>query len=204
VLITLNGTARLNFMNHPWETGSPMLAALILTTLAVTARVLSSGLELWNLAPMGAISLYAGSRIPRRFAWLIPLAAMVISDAILDAHRTRPWLEPSRFIIYACFAGTTLLGGRFPRLSPVSRLPILALSASTLFYLVSNFAVWLEGALYPHTIDGLLICYVAAIPFYVRTLAGDMIVTALLFVLAPRIERFFAGRPAVVAAFSGE
>jgi hypothetical protein len=46
--------------------------------------------------------------------------------------------------------------------------------APVLFYLISNFAVWLGAdRLYPHTLSGLADCYVAAIPFFRGTLAGD-------------------------------
>src|SRR5262249_52153286 len=38
---------------------------------------------LWNLMPVGAFALFAGSRLRTRFAWLLPVAVMLISDLLL-------------------------------------------------------------------------------------------------------------------------
>ena len=93
-----------------------MLAALFLTLIAVAFRLLppylsaSWNLDGWNFVPMGAVALYAGSRMPRRWAWLVPVAAMMLSDIVLDYGTHRPLFELSRWAIYATFGATTLLG----------------------------------------------------------------------------------------------
>ena len=147
-------------------------------------------LSLVELRPLGAVSLFAGSRLPRRWAWVVPVAAMVISDIMLDHDRSRPLFELTRWTIYATLAATTLLGRlanspRFGRLL----LPVLALGGSVLFFLTSNLATWGEGLLYPMTFSGLALCYAEAIPFFRNTLAADLVGTALLFGLAPLFER---------------
>ena len=50
-----------------------------------------------------------------------------------------------------------------------------------LFYIVTNFGMWLFSGIYPRTLAGLEACYVAAIPFFQNTVAGDLVYTALLF-----------------------
>jgi hypothetical protein len=173
-----------------------MLAALFLTVIAVAFRLLppylsaSWNLDIWNFVPMGAVALYAGSRLPRRWAWLVPVAAMMLSDAVLDHGTHRPLLELSRWTIYATFGATTLLGlaANYPR-SRAWLLPALSLCASTLFFLASNFAVWGEGLLYPLTPAGFAACYWAAIPFFGRSILADLIGTGLLFGLGPVFER---------------
>ena len=55
------------------------------------------------------------------------------------------------------------------------------LAASILFFVVTNFGVWALDSLYPRTLEGLVICYVAAIPFFANTLAGTLFYTAVLF-----------------------
>ena len=87
-----------------------MLTAFVLTVLAVLFRVFSATYQVWNFAPMAAISLYAGSRLPRRWAWVVPVVAMVVSDLLLDQGRYRPAFELTRWTIYTTFAVTTLLG----------------------------------------------------------------------------------------------
>jgi hypothetical protein len=49
-----------------------------------------------------------------------------------------------------------------------------------LFFLLSNFGVWL-GGWYPMTGSGLVACFVNAIPFYGYTVAGDLAFTVALF-----------------------
>jgi nucleoside recognition membrane protein YjiH len=167
-----------------------MLTAIILTTLAVLFRVFSSTWQVWNFAPLAAVSLFAGSRLPRRWAWIVPILAMAISDYLIDHNRYRPVFELTRLTIYATFAATTLLGplANRPRIGRWL-LPVLSLSGSTLFFLTSNLATWGEGQLYPMTFSGLISCYALAIPFFGNTVAADLLGTALLFGLGPIVER---------------
>jgi hypothetical protein len=63
------------------------------------------------------------------------------------------------------------------------------MAGSLQFFLLTNFA-WLAGSsLYPHTLAGVMQCYVAAIPFYGRTLASDLIYSAALFGLHAWLTR---------------
>jgi hypothetical protein len=167
-----------------------MLTAFVLTVLAVLFRVFSATYQVWNFAPMAAISLYAGSRLPRRWAWVVPVVAMVVSDLILDQGRYRPAFELTRWTIYTTFAVTTLLGplANWPRFGRWL-LPILSVTGSLLFFVTSNLATWGEGLLYPMTFTGLIACFVAAIPFFGNTIAADLIGTAALFGLGPVFER---------------
>ena len=144
----------------------------------------------WNLVPMGALSLYAGASLPRRWAWVVPVAAMGLSDLVIDYAIGRPFLDPSR-IIYASFALTTLMGplARRPKVGPWL-LPVLSLSASALFFLTSNFGAWLVPEMnYPHNLAGLLTCYVAGILFIRPTILADLTGTAVLFGLDAILDR---------------
>jgi hypothetical protein len=167
-----------------------MLTAIVLTVLVLLCRILCSTLQIWNFAPLGAISLYAGSRLPRRWAWALPVAAMLLTDVILDHDRTRPAFELTRWVIYATYAVTTLLGplANRPKIG-VRLLPLLAVSSSVLFFATSNLATWAEGQLYPITLSGLLLCYTEAIPFFGNTIMADLLGTAVLFGLGPFFER---------------
>ena len=167
-----------------------MLTAIALTMLAVLCRVFASAFHLWNFAPLGAVSLFAGSRLPRRWAWVVPIVAMAVSDYFLDHDRYRPVFELTRWTIFATLAATTLIGplANWPRFGRWL-LPILSIGSSTLFFLTSNLATWGEGLLYPMTFSGLVVCYTQAIPFFRNTVVSDLLGTALLFGLAPLLER---------------
>jgi hypothetical protein len=166
-----------------------MFTAIVLIVISVASRMLSSSLQLWNLAPLGAVSLFAGSRLPRKWAWVVPIAAMAIADFLLDQNRSRSAFELTRWTIFATFAATTLLG-QFANRARYGTwlLPLLSIGASTLFFLTSNLATWGEGLLYPMNASGLVACYTAAIPFFKNTVVADLLGTALLFGLAPLFE----------------
>jgi hypothetical protein len=145
---------------------------------------------------MGAVALYAGYRLPRRWAWLVPVSAIVLSDLVLDFGTPRPLFELSRWTVYATLAATTLLGAlagmpRFGRWL----LPVLSLSGSTLFFITTNLATWAEGRLYPMTPAGLLECYTLALPFFGRTILADLLGTGLLFGLGPVFEHLAVRSP---------
>jgi len=66
------------------------------------------------------------------------------------------------------------------RVTPV-RVFSASLSSSVLFFVVSNFGVWIGSGMYPHTGLGLTACYLAAIPFFTGTVASDFIYSAVFF-----------------------
>jgi hypothetical protein len=167
-----------------------MLTGIVLVVVAVLFRLASPVFGTWNIVPMGAIALYAGARLPRRWAWLVPLCAMVVSDLVLDYGGGRSVNELWRWVNYGTFTALTLLGPLArSRSIGVWRYPALSLAASSLFFLASNLAVWAEGQLYPRTIAGLTTCFYMAIPFFGQTLLADLAGTAILFGLGPVIER---------------
>ena len=149
----------------------------------------------WNLVPMGALALYAGASLPRRWAWAVPVAAMGLSDLMIDYAIGRPFSDPSRWLIYGSFALTTLMGplANRPKAGPWL-LPGLSLAASVLFFLASNFGAWLMlDTLYPRSMAGLLACYAAGIDGVDKTILADLAGTAVLFGLGAILER--ARRP---------
>lgn len=167
-----------------------MVTGFVLVVLAVACRLLSPAYHIWNFVPAGAVALYAGSRLPRRWAWAVPLAAMVISDQLLTSIGEYPLLGLTRWTVYGTLAATTLLG-RLPR-SPRFRswmLPGLSVLGSVIFFATTNFSTWAEGQLYPLTWSGLATCYLMAIPFFWNTLAADLIGTCALFGLGAVLDR---------------
>ena len=169
-----------------------MLTTIILVAVAVLLRFSAPTFGTWNLVPMGAIALYAGAKLPRRWAWLVPVAGMVLSDVVLDHGHGRSFTELWRWVGYVALGATALFGplARVQELG-VLRYPLLSLGASTLFFLASNGAVWVEdhGQYYAPTTAGLIACYVAGLPFYGRTIVADLAGTAVFFGLGPVIER---------------
>ena len=139
-----------------------------------------SSCGLWNLTPVGASLLYFGARQSRRRMW-IPVAALVASDIALNMLVYHMALDPSYLITWAWYAAAILIGSVLaPRVS-VLRLAGASLALSMSFFVMSNFAVWTAGYLYPRTMAGLVTCYTMAIPFFKNTLAGDLLFSAAFF-----------------------
>lgn len=144
-----------------------------------------------NAVPMGALAIYAGACLPRRWAWLVPVAVMALSDFVIDSVLGRPLLDVTRWIIYGTIAATTLIGplAKRPKVGPWL-LPALSLSASVTFFITTNFGAWLSLTFaYPKTLSGLLTAYAAGIPFFQNTVLADLAGTAALFGLGSLLER---------------
>ncbi|MEX2397469.1 MAG: DUF6580 family putative transport protein [Balneolales bacterium] len=151
---------------------SRVLILLIIVVLAAATRLLPHPP---NFTPIAAIALFGGSYFAdKRMAFVLPLLVMIISDFFLGFHGTMTF-------VYLCFALTVYMG--FGLRGKVSPLPVLgsAIGASVLFFIVTNFGVWLTGSWYPKTFEGLLMCYTAAIPFFHNTLAGTLVYSDVLF-----------------------
>jgi hypothetical protein len=136
-----------------------------------------------NVSPIGAMALFGGAYFGRRaLAFVAPLAAMLLSDAILGFHSGMPY-------VYGSVALIVLIGWAVARRKTALTIAAAAVASSVLFFAVTNFGTWATGELYPQTLAGLGACFVAAIPFFQNTLAGDLIFSALLFGGFALIER---------------
>ena len=136
-----------------------------------------------NVTPIAAMALFGGVHFAgKRTALLLPLAAMYLSDLALGFFvYDFGWFHGFMPFVYASFVLMVCLGFLVRhRLTPL-RVGAAALTGSVLFFLVTNFGVWLISSLYPKTLAGLAGCYVAAIPFFRNTLAGNAAYTLVLF-----------------------
>jgi vitamin B12 transporter len=176
-----------------------MTTAVLLTLFGALSRLLPHPP---NAVALGAVALYAGARLPRRLAYLVPLAAMALSDLFIDWGTGRPAFTPVRLAVYGSFALTVLAGRIAARRAGAVRLFALAAGSAIFFYLVTNFANWLQFDTYPRTAAGLALCYLAAIPWFWNTLAADVAGTAVLFGLdaLARRARWHSSRTAALAA----
>lgn len=136
-----------------------------------------------NVACVGALGLFAGCYLAGRRAYLVPLAALLLSDGLgqLLGIAGRGFYNPvTMACVYAAAIAAVPIGRWMKANQSKLRLPAGSLAASTLFFLISNFGVWL-GGWYSMTAAGLLACYTNAIPFFGYTIAGDLIFTVLVF-----------------------
>lgn len=126
-----------------------------------------------NFTPVAAIALFGGCYLKKKYALIVPLALMIISDLVIGLHDV--------FIFtWGGFLLVTLMGLWLKNRKGVLTTISASLVSSVIFYLVSNFGVWLTGY-YPRNIGGLLNCYVMALPFLRAFTFSTLIYTAVLF-----------------------
>ena len=129
-----------------------------------------------NISPIAAMALFGGAYLPRRaLAFVAPFGALAISDALLGGF------YPGMNFVYLSFGLTVLIGWAIAKRKSPLVIGGAAVASSVMFFVLTNFGMWLFSGFYPRTVEGLVACYVAAIPFFQNTLAGDLFFTALLF-----------------------
>ncbi|MGB7345599.1 MAG: DUF6580 family putative transport protein [Pirellulaceae bacterium] len=136
-----------------------------------------------NVACIGALGLFAGCYLAGRRAYLIPVAALLISDVIghLLAFPGMGFYSLTTMVaVYVGAMAAVPIGRLMKNAKGMWKFPAGSLAASTAFFVVSNFGVWL-GPWYANTLSGLAACYTAAIPFFGYTIAGDLAFTVVLF-----------------------
>jgi len=136
-----------------------------------------------NFSPIAAMALFSGAYLPKRaLAFVAPFAALLLSDAVLGFYAGMNF-------VYLSFALTVLIGWAIGSRKTPLTIAAAAVASSVLFFVLTNFGMWLFSGLYPLTGAGLVACYVAATPFFQNTLAGDLLFTALLFGGFAMLER---------------
>lgn len=127
-----------------------------------------------NVAPLAAVALFSGAVLPRRWAVIVPVIAMVVSDLVIGLH-------PLVFYTWGSFAVIALASTRFLSRVSISKVLGSSVAASVLFYLVTNFGVWTQAQMYAMNGQGLVHCYINALPFFRATLLGDLFFSVTLF-----------------------
>jgi len=145
-----------------------------LVCLDVLARI---GPHTQHFTPLAASALFAAAVFRVRLLSLaVPLAAVAASDAILGFYDWRVMA-----VVYAASALPAAMALCVTRLRSPLVLLSLAATSSVTFFLATNFAVWAFEAMYAHDLMGLSACYLAALPFFQNTIAGDLFWTCVLF-----------------------
>jgi hypothetical protein len=129
-----------------------------------------------NFAPITALALFSGAKFSdKRLALLVPITALVLSDTVLGFYK-------QLWIVYGAFCLVVCIGFLVRRRSSSFVIAAATLTSSILFFVLTNLGVWVFGSLYPKTVEGLITCYIAAIPLFQNAVLGDVFYTALLFI----------------------
>ena len=159
-------------ISHRWSYGILFVAFI---ALAALMRLIPHP---YNFAPIGAMAIFAGFFGRKSsMALLAPFAALLLSDMILGFHE-------QMLAVYLAFLGVIAVArvmgaGRFQW----AKLGMASVTGSVVFFVISNFVIWISQPFYTQpmysiSVAGLVQCFVAALPFFHWTLAGDLIYAA--------------------------
>jgi len=172
------------------------MTAYIVLLLAVASRILPHAFHAtgWNFTAIGGGLLFFGSRMGSRDgaagrfnrAAAIRLASGVAVLAATDYYLTvfayqYPFHVSGYLVTWVWYAAICLLGMGLLQKPSILRVGAGTLASATSFFLISNFMVWLGGAMYPHSLAGLGACLTAGIPFYRNDLVSTAVTAGALF-----------------------
>jgi hypothetical protein len=147
------------------------MLAILLLAFGVVSRLI---VHLPNFTPVIALALFGGVYLKKQQAVILPVLMMIIADLFIGVDGTFLFTWGSMALI-------AVMGLWVRENKSFTTVAGSSLLASVLFFLVSNFGVWLVQNMYPHTLAGLIECYAMAIPFFGPTLASTVVYTAVLF-----------------------
>jgi len=160
------------------------LAIISLILFASFSRIIP---HMPNFTPIGAMALFGGAYLKNRYhAFLIPMISLWLSDLILNNfifsfYSEFTWFYPGFLWQYTSFILIIVIGYLFLKRLNFKNIFITTISSSLLFFIVTNFGVWISGSMYTLDLQGLITCYVMALPFFKGTLLGFMCYSTLLF-----------------------
>ncbi|MFA6304226.1 MAG: DUF6580 family putative transport protein [Patescibacteria group bacterium] len=129
-----------------------------------------------NFAPIGAIALFAGVYLPKKWAIILPLGIMLLTDLFLGFYEWQTMLT-----VYGCLALTFWVGVKIKNHKNFLTVASATMATSIIFFMATNFAVWAFSDWYPHNATGLVLNYYLAIPFFRNSLLSDLFFTGFLF-----------------------
>ena len=135
-----------------------------------------------NFTAVLSVGIFAGFLFRNKaLGYIIPIIAMIASDIILGMHSTM-WAVYFSIII-AGFIGTKI------KKSIMGNIALSSLISAVMFFVITNFAVWLNGIMYPMNFQGLISCYISAIPFFGYTLLSTIVYSFILFEIYSLFEK---------------
>lgn len=160
------------------QNGSLVLSAALLIVFAAFTRLFPHP---HNFTAMGAMAVFGGSVLKdKKIAFLLPLAALLLSDVCLQLFTsTKGFYGTTQFFVYGAFILTTFLATFICKTS-VANIAFAAVWSALIFFVVSNFGVWVSSTTYAKNISGLLACYAFAIPFYKNEFFGNFVLNSIM------------------------
>lgn len=148
------------------------LTAVALVVFGVLIRSMP---HLPNLTPVTAIAFVGGLYLGKRWAVILPVSVMFISDLMIGFYS---W--PIMLTVYGSFLAIGFLAWMTTKSGSVLVGGLSVMGSSVFFFLVTNAAVWMFSPWYEKNFAGLLFAYQLGLPFFRNMLIGDLAYLAIL------------------------
>lgn len=156
------------------KTSRFIVLSLLIVAAAATRAIPLLVPHVWNFTAVGALAIFAGSQFDdKRAAFLIPLAAMALSDLFIG--------NGFSLVVYAGFLAMVLCGHLIRKNVSVTNVAGASIGGTIIFFLITNFALFYPQSFYPHTLSGIAQSYIMGLPFLRNMLIGDLIYGVILF-----------------------
>lgn len=158
----------------------------IVLTLLIIAAACTRAFPLlishsWHFTAVGALAIFAGAKFDRRFAFIMPLAAMALSDLFIG--------NGFSLVVYGGFVAMVLCGFAIRRNQSPLNIGMASVLGAVVFFLITNFAFFYPVSAYPHNLGGIVASYIAGLPFINNMIAGNLVFGALMFGAFNLLER---------------
>lgn len=158
----------------------------LVLTLLIVAAACSRALPLliphfWHFTAVGALAIFAGAKFERRFAFIMPLAAMALSDLFIG--------NGFSFSVYFGFVAMVLCGVAIRNKQNAANIGLASILGAIVFFLITNFAFFYPVSVYPHNLAGIAASYIAGLPFINNMIVGNLIFGGALFGAFHLLER---------------
>lgn len=164
----------------------PLLSKILILLLAIIFLRFSACINthLFNFSPLDALAIFSGAILANPLLRLVAPALIAFTSDIFINFIYQSHLSlfyAGCYWQYIAYFVIAFVASFYAKKFKFSVLPLYAGFSSLIFFVISNFGVWFSTLLYPHTLNGLFECYVAAIPFYKNTLLSDIFYTVIFF-----------------------
>jgi hypothetical protein len=175
IILAIFANYRIKKMNK--QNTSLVLSATLLITAAAFTRLFP---HYYNFTAIGAIAVFGGSVIKdKKLAFLLPMCAMLLSDVCLQLFTSvQGFYGITQFFVYGAFLIITALATLMKKRSVVN-IAFATIWSAAIFFIISNFGVWLSSDFYPKTLPGLAACFWAGIPFYKNEFFGNFVLNSI-------------------------
>lgn len=173
--------------------------------IAVVSRLLP---HYPNFTPIESIALFGGTYLAyKKLSYILPLVALYLTDIILNNTLLRSFFPDqegfiwfSDYMIYSFIAiiGIAFIGRLIRKKVKPTTVLIGAGGSSVLFFIISNFGVWLSSPIYSKSVSGLIECYTMALPFFRNSFLSTIVFSAVLFgIYEIALNRYFKSESSV-------